>query len=395
MTEERVTEPIKLWNNNFIFMVLISMLTSFSFYMVATVLSKYLVEIGIDISVSGVIVGLLSVTSLICRPFCGALADRINNVRLLKLSCILMSMGLVGYVLTIWLPLIVFARIIHGIGFAIGGTAQVALVSKHIPKDRTGEGIGYMGLGTVVGSAVAPGLGLIIAQQAGIRGAFIIASLLPLAAFGILFTFHSERNNKEKLGQRRPISWKDMIAVKVLPYTLVSGSWSFINGIIASYLVLFADELKVGGVSIYFTLCAVVLFLVRPISGKLMDKKGIRFIVFPALLLTSTSMFLLGRSTSLIMILISGIIRSIGQGAGQPSLQAESINVVGRKRSGVAASTFYLGGDIGQGIGPMVGGLVLGQIAGVEGYRVLFDGCGLMMLLMLIFFLYYQRKANR
>ena len=56
------------------------------------------------------------------------------------------------------------------------------------------------------------------------------------------------------------------------------------------------------------------------------------------------------------------------QGAAQPSLQAGCINCVGRDRSGVATSTYFLGGDIGQGIGPMAGGFVLARIAGLAGY---------------------------
>ncbi len=78
---------------------------------------------------------------------------------------------------------------------------------------------------------------------------------------------------------------------------------------------MYADELGISGVSVYFTVCATVLFIVRPFSGKLMDKKGIRVTVLPGLALTASSMFILGRSTSLILILITGVLRSVGQGA--------------------------------------------------------------------------------
>ena len=44
-----------------------------------------------------------------------------------------------------------------------------------------------------------------------------------------------------------------------------------------------------------------------------MDKKGIRVTVLPGLALTASSMFILGRSTSLILILITGVLRSVGQ----------------------------------------------------------------------------------
>ncbi len=152
-------EQTKLWNRPYIFILIINTFNAFSFYMIATVLSKYLVSFGTDITLAGFIVGLFSLTSLVCRPFCGIMADRLNNVRLLKLSNVFMTVGLVGFILTTNIPLIIFFRILHGIGFAIGGTAQIALATRYIPPGRLGEGIGYQGMGMVVSSAVAPGIG--------------------------------------------------------------------------------------------------------------------------------------------------------------------------------------------------------------------------------------------
>ena len=125
-----------------------------------------------------------------------------------------------------------------------------------------------------------------------------------------------------------------------------------------------------------------------------MDKKGIRVTVLPGLALTASSMFILGRSTSLILIIITGVLRSVGQGAAQPSLQAGCINKVGTGRSGVATSTYYLGGDIFQGIGPMIGGAVIGAVAGIAGYRTLFDLSGVLMLCALVFFILVTGKEK-
>ncbi len=179
-----------------------------------------------------------------------------------------------------------------------------------------------------------------------------------------------------------------------LPYTFVASTFSFTNGIIAAYLVLYAENRGIAGVSVYFTVCAAVLFVVRPFSGKLMDKKGLHFTVLPGLLVTASSLFILGRSATLPLILLTGALRSLGQGAAQPSLQAGCINRVGREKTGVATSTYYLGGDVGQGIGPMLGGVIIGQLASIAGYRVVFDICGLLMLGALVYFLVSSRLKN-
>lgn len=380
----------KLWNKHYILVLIVNVLTSFSFYMVATILSKYLVGIGATLTMAGFIVGLFSLTSLCCRPFSGIMADRLRNTTLLKWSNILMCVGLLGFTVTTSIPLLIVFRIINGVGFALSGTCQITLASHYIPKNKMGEGIGYIGLGMVLGSAVAPGFGLAIADAFGMKLTFFLSAMLTVAAFVILCFFHEEKQEPKALRFRLG----DIIAVKALPFTLVAGSYSFVNGIIASYLVLYADELGVKGVSVYFTVCAVVLFIVRPFSGKLMDRRGIRITVFPGLVLTAVGMFMLGQSRTLPLILITGVLRSLGQGAAQPALQAGCINEVGLDKSGVATSTYYLGGDICQGIGPMIGGMVVEAIAGINGYTALFNICGGLLLCALVFFAFVTRKKR-
>lgn len=380
----------KLWNKHYILVLLVNTLNAFSFYMIATILSKYLVNIGTTVAVAGFIVGLFSLTSLCCRPFSGVMADRLSNVTLLKWSNVLMGIGLLGFTVTTQLPLLIGFRIINGIGFALSGTCQISLASRYIPKNKMGEGIGYLGLGMVLGSAIAPGFGITIAEAAGMKVTFLISASMTVIAYIILCFFHEEKKNTVE----KKISFSDVIAVKALPFTLVAGSYSFVNGIVASYLVLYADEIGVKGISLYFTVCAVVLFIIRPFSGKLMDKKGIRVTVLPGLILTAAAMFLLGRSRTLFLILVSGAVRSLGQGAAQPSLQAGCINAVGTDKSGVATSTYYLGGDICQGAGPMIGGCVVQMFAGITGYTAIFDICGILLLGALVFFFFITRRKS-
>jgi MFS family permease len=381
----------KLWNKHYILVLLVNTLNAFSFFMVATILSKYLVNIGTTVTMAGFIVGLFSLTSLCCRPISGIMADRLSNITLLKWSNILMGIGLLGFTITTQIPLLIVFRIINGIGFALSGTSQISLATRYIPKDKMGEGIGYLGLGMVLGSAVAPGFGLAIAEGFGMKNTFLISAALTVIAYVVLCF---QKEEKKQVVEKKRVSFSDIIAVKALPFTIVAGAYSFVNGIIASYLILYADEIGVKGISIYFTVCAVVLFVVRPFSGKLMDKKGIRVTVLPGLLLTAGAMFMLGSSRTLIFILVTGAIRSLGQGAAQPSLQAGCISAVGKDKSGVATSTYYLGGDVCQGFGPMIGGVIIGKIAGIAGYTTLFNICGVLLLCALVFFFMITGKKQ-
>jgi MFS family permease len=385
--------PSKLWNRSYILVILISTMSAFSFYMVAMIISKYLVGIGTSITLAGIIVGLFSLTSLISRPFCGLMADRLNNIHLLFWSNLLMTIGLLGFAITTSTPLIIFFRICNGLGFAIGSTAQVSLIIRSIPNDRTGEGIGYMGISQLIGSACAPGVGLAIAESFGMKVVFIAAAALPVITC-VFLLFIKDLQQANPSTEKRKIIFHDFFEPKALPFTLPYSTLSFVNGIIASYLVLFADELGIKGISIYFTVYAVCLFLIRPLAGKLMDSKGLKYTVFPGMIITAISMFVLGISHSLWLILLTCVLRAIGQGAAQPSLQAGCINHIGRDRSGVATSTFFLGGDIGQGVGPMVGGAVLGMIVGLQGYYYVFSLCGCLISIAIIYFYLASKKEK-
>lgn len=388
-----LSEPTKLWNKSYILVLVISTLSSFSFFMVATILSKYLVGIGTTIALAGVIVGLFSLTSLFSRPFCGLMADRLNNVHLLLASNILMAIGLVGFAFTKNIPLLFFFRICSGIGFAVGSTVQVSLIIRFIPKNRTGEGIGYMGISMLISTACAPGLGLMISDLAGMKATFLAAAAMP-ALTCIMLLFIKNLKPAVPKAEKTKIVFRDFFEPKAIPFVLPYSTLSFVNGIISSYLVLFADAQGIQGISIYFTVYAVFLFLVRPLAGKLMDAKGIRYTVYPGMVLTAVSMFMLGYSNTIWLVLITSFLRAVGQGAAQPSLQAGCINYVGRDRSGVATSTYFLGGDIGQGFGPMVAGAILAQIIGLPGYQVVFSFCGVLILIALVYFYFANKRRN-
>lgn len=387
-------EPKSLWNLSYILALVISTITAFSFYMNQSLLAGYLQspEIGITAQVAGVIVGLFSFTSLFCRPFCGIMADRINNKLLLLVSMLLMTVGLVGFAYAKATGTFFFFRIVNGLGFAVSSTVQVALATRYIPKGKMGEGIGYLGLGNILGSAVAPGIGISISDAMGIRPMLLVSAALPVIACLVLPLL--KKMQQSAAAAVKKIRFQDILDPSAFPYSISAGVFSFGNGIINAYIVLFANSRGVESIALYFTIYAVCMLLIRPLSGKLMDRFGIRWTVYPGILLTVVSFVLLAASTSLPMILASSVIRAVGQGSAQPSLQAGCVNFMGKERAGVATSTYYLFCDVGQGIGPMLGGVVVGSMAGAAGYGMLFWICAGLMLLNLLFIAWFFRMKQ-
>lgn len=365
----------KLWSKEYIILILASTFSSFSFSMVMTILLKYLVNLGASLIVAGIVTGIFSITALTVRPISGYLTDKYNKRNILMISIFMIGVCVLGYCIPN-IGGILFIRIVHGTAFALSGTASIALAGDYIPKDRLGEGIGYLGLGQILSSAVAPGFGIYTTEQFGNQATFVISCMMAVISASLLFLIKPSRlSSAEKLPVK--INLKNLIAKEALTMSVINGFISFTNGVVVAYLVLYAQQRNIANVGVYFTVSAIVMLLVRPFSGKIMDRKGLSVLVYPGFIAGIAGMILHGFASSLWVLLLAGVLKAIAQGCIQPSMQAECIKRVSSDRIGVATSTYFIGADIGQGIGPAVGG----AIAGAFQYSAMFYFCAALLFL--------------
>ncbi len=73
---------------------------------------------------------------------------------------------------------------------------------------------------------------------------------------------------KEKHSKNHKITFQDIISLSVLDYAFIAGVHSFMNGIIATFLVLYAQGKGIRNVSIYFTVSAVFFISCKTFSRK-------------------------------------------------------------------------------------------------------------------------------
>ena len=100
----------------------------------------------------------------------------------------------------------------------------------------------------------------------------------------------------------------------------------------------------------------------------------------------------LGFANSLWMILAASALYAVGQGSAQPAFQSMCIKKAGPARVGVAVSTYFIGADIGNGLGPMIGG----AIADASGFSVVFlFGAAVLALGMILLFIYDRKDKNK
>lgn len=360
-----------LFNRAYLALLCINLIVSISFYMLSTTVTLYATSVGLTTAAAGTVVGVLSIASLGMRPFTGIISDRLERKRLLIASLLLISVAMVGCSLTASLTVLIFFRILHGIGFSLATTITMTLVAGTLPEERMTQGMGYFAIGQTISTAVAPALGLLLGERFGYETTLrTAAALLILSAMLAAWTVESQPMGT-KMHERYAFRLSDCFAVEAVPYGVLAILVSGCTGIENSFISLFGQQLHLGSVGWYFTLSAVALFVARMFGGQFADRN--RMAIPLSLGVMALAFLLLGGIAGYggaIIFACAAILKALGLGTVQPALQARSLNSVPEERRGAASCTYYLGTDIGQAFAPMAGGVAV-QACGYKGMFLL------------------------
>ncbi len=388
---EQSEEEEKLWNFSFILMLMINSLIFIGFTMMTPILPKYAISLGAAMSIAGLVAGIFAITSITIRPFAGFATDKFNKKHLLIVSTIFLAISSLGLKISYNISTLFFFRIIQGISFSISVTVINALSTSYMPKKRIGEGIGFMGLGYILATAISPNLGLEISTRFGFKYVFYLSCIIVMIAVALITMIPYNPPNKKNLNINNfQIKINDFFAKELVIFAIIACLFTFMNGVIGSFLALLGDERHISNIGYYFTVNAIVILIIRPLSGKLLDNKGLSIIAFPAFTMAMAAALLLAVSTSLWMILAVAILYGIGQSSLSPALQATCVKRLGPSRVGVATSTYFIGYDAGQGLGPIIGG----TIAGKFGLTSVFYICGALLFAGIVIYYLYTSKTK-
>lgn len=362
------TSEQTLWNKPYIMVFVLGIFTSTASQMVTPLISKYALSLGAQLTFAATIASIMSIAALFCRPVAGMVSDRINRKLLMIIATIVTAICMIGQATTSSIPGLVMFRIAHGIAFSFMGVSNMAFSSTFIPRERMGEGLGYIGLGNILSSAVGPSIGLWLSDNVGFYACFCVSAALSIFSVILMLLIPYRHEKKSDGGKREPLRLRNLIATEILVYAALMGLFSCGNGLLSTFLALIGDERGIANITLFFTAYSAVVVFIRPLTGKLLDRRGLAIILVPAFVIAAAGMVLVGCGTALWMFILAGVLKALGQGAGSPSLQATCIKTLGHERAGVASSTCYIGQDIGNSIAPILGGMV----ATSWGYDVMF-----------------------
>lgn len=358
-------------------------------YMTVPLVAKYVMTFGADITTASAVSGILSLVAMFMCPVAGVLSDRINKKKLLIITEAAYAVCLGLHAFARSLIALLLLRAVTGIFFSLSNVLTIAYASSYIPKSRMGEGLGYFGLVVPLVQAAGPSIGLGLRDSIGYGAVFTGAALAALAAMICVAVL--PYNAPEPSGQKKTLKFNDIFAVRFIWLMLLTALFSSANGLISTYLDILASERSITNISIFFTVFSVVLIIFKPLTGKLLDSRGMYLVIIPAVVFAALGMFFVGIASSLWVMLIAAVCKALGQGAGTPTIQAHAVKMLDKSHSGVAVSTIQIGQSLGNSIAPVLGSFLVKPF----GYTTMFCGFGGIILVAGFLFLILQARCEK
>ncbi|MEW9138365.1 MFS transporter [Bacillus wiedmannii] len=371
----------RLWTKSFIQMTFAMLFLFTGFYLLVPTLPLFIKEIGGNESQVGLMMGMFTIAAVVIRPIIGGMLDQYGRSSFIIFGLILFGLTMYSYNLASTIVLLAVLRVIHGVTWAVSTTAVGTAITDIIPDSRRGEGMGWYGMAMTIAMAIGPMIGLWVVQYYSFHGLFLLATLLSFMAVILsLITKMPFTPQKEK--GKIQLFEKSVLSITVVVFFL-----SFAYGGITIFLPLFASSINVNP-GTFFLVYAIALTIVRPISGKLLDKYGEVFIILPALCITILAIVVLTMANGLTGIIIAAILYGVGFGSAQPALQAAMLTIVDPSKRGVANASFFTAFDLGIGLGA----ILLGFVSQMFGYRILFTASSVSVVMALLVFGMFVRQ---
>ena len=382
----------QLWNKSFI-LCLANNLFLFIFYFAqTTILPIYILnELHGTLAQAGLAMTLFMASSIAVRPFSGLIIEKIGRKKALYISETLFCLFSFAYIFADNLTFLLVIRLFHGIGFSILTTVTVPIANDFIPANRKGEGMGYFVMSVNLGIVLGPLIGLTLIQQLSYQ--MVAAILAGIICLGFAFCFLIPIQESIKIqGEtvKRKLSVHDFVEKKALPVSVMAMIVSFSYASIMSFISTFAESKNLlAYASLFFVVFAISMMSLRPITGKIYDRKGPNYVVYPAIALFSIGLIVLSQINSVTGLMIAAVFVGMGFGSAQPCLQTISIQHSPKDRIGHATSTFFTCYDIGIAIGS----ILLGMVIAHQGYSFAYLLCAFITALSLVFYkLFVDRK---
>ena len=359
----------RLWNARFVHLVAIEVALQMGLQLSTPIVSNYAVSLGMTVALAGVLAGLIATTSVFMRPISGFVSDRFSKKSLMVGAAAAMAVAVLGCAFSTSAFAIGFFRVVLGIAFAFKSVVSISMVRLVVPASAVGRGVGWFSLAFTVACAVAPAIGAEVGAAVGYRASFLLAGVLLAAGFVLALLFKAPDSAQAHAAPATGARGLRALAQFLRPSRLFFAP--FVSPCCSHGVSHDGAKRRerptldrvfmrgIGGASAFFAAYAAACLVSRPLAGRVSDKRGLAALLVPMSFVSIAGMLAMAFVPSLWGVVLGGLLTGTGQASSYSALQAEAVRGVPEEKVGRAVSTFYIGPDLGTGLGPVLGGAVL------------------------------------
>jgi len=368
----------------------VAFVTSFGAHVVAVNLPVYAKQVGVGLTVIGVLIAVYDFAEIFAKPVFGWIADRRGIKTTMLVGIAFFSLASVSY-LFVTPQLLILVRFLQGLSAAALSITSATLVAEYFAEDRgkafgiynSLKGAGYV-LGPIIGGFIvwkSSFATIFLASSAAGALAFLLSLLLPPTTTKTpLDDDFSLKLFAAAFRERTLLRWYVVIVVNM-----------FMIGILLGFLPVYVnslgyDQLKNGFIVAAST--ASYLFI-QPLAGLLADRFGPTQVTYAGLGVSAIAIVLVPFTTGALLLSVA-ILGGLGVGTVWTNTDTAVSNLA---KEGRLAATLGAAGSFKE-LGDMLGPLTIGFVSQLLGLKVGFVACGALGL-GAIALLAFRRQATR
>ena len=324
------------------------------FYTLLVPLPRYLALVGLPDWQIGLILGAFGVASLLGRPLAGVGVDRFGTRPMLLFGAAALVVGAAGTVLTADPLVLGGLRLFQAAGYVAFTTAGTALVIELTPDDERGRRLAIFGAAANVAITLAPAVATALLDVLPLEAGFWAASGLALLA-GVLASLVAAPGRQSRPEGEARGTWS-VPRILWLPM-LTAGLFG--AGFAAFFLFApILSERRDVPAGLLYTLYGIGIILTRLVGSRWLDRAGTGPSLLVAAVLLGAGLMLAAVATTSAWLGVAALLVACGSGLFHPVLIAHHARLL-PGAPGRATAGFYLGFDLGIGLGSWLFGVVL------------------------------------
>jgi MFS family permease len=313
----------------------------------------------------GLVVGAFSVSALLLRPWAGRLADQRGRAVLMVAGGVVYGGSIAAYGFAGSVVVLVFLRLLTGVGEAFFFVGAVTAMSDLAPAERRGEALSLFSLSLYAGIAVGPPVGEAVVESVGYGATWALAAVAAAAA--VVLTL--------RVGETRPDGPRPAVPARLIHpaavrpgLMLLAAIWGM-AGFLA-FVPLYALDLGLAGSGPVLFGFAGIVILIRSAGARLPDVLGATRAVRLALTGVAGGLAVIGGWHSVPGLVAGTVLLGVGVALATPAIMSLALDGVPPTERGAVMGVVSMSLDIAFGLGPVTFGLVAAGIGRSAAFAV-------------------------